>query len=106
MSNTSETFSVTLINEAKGLNKTIQVAKNEYILDVAEEEDINMPYSCRTGSCFNCLGKVLEGQVEQTAQALNFLKRDEIEKGYILTCTASPTSDCIILTHQEEEFFS
>ncbi len=106
MSNTRETFSVTLINEVKGLNKTIQVAKDEYILDVAEAEDIEMPYSCRTGSCFNCLGKVLEGQVEQTAQALNFLKSDEIKAGYILTCTACPNSDCTILTHQEEEFFS
>ena len=106
MNNTNEPFSVTLVNEAKKLKETIQVAEEEYILDVAEAQDIDLPYSCRNASCSDCLGKVLEGKVEQSARALEFLKRDEIEAGYVLLCAASPVSNCTILTHQEEEFLS
>ena len=106
MNNTNEFFSVTLVNESKGLNKTIQVAEDEYILDVAETQDIELPYSCRNASCSDCLGKVIEGEVEQNARALEFLKPDEIEAGYVLICAASPASNCTILTHQEEEYLS
>jgi ferredoxin len=104
MNKNRQFFSVTLVNEAKGLDTTIKVSEDEYILDVAEELDIQLPYSCRNASCFNCLGKVIEGKVEQMPKALEMLKRDEIEAGYILTCAATPISDCKILTHQEEEY--
>ena len=106
MNSNNGAFSVTLVNEAKGLKKNIQVTNDEYILDVAEEQGINLPYSCRSASCSHCLGKIIEGTVEQNERALTFLRRDEIEAGYILTCAASPTSNCTIITHQEEEFFS
>jgi ferredoxin len=102
----TKTCSVTLINEAHGIKKTIEVTPEEYILDVAEQEGLDLPFSCRNGSCSDCLGKVIEGKVEQTAKALGFLKKEEIEAGYVLTCCASPSSDCTILTHQAEEVFS
>jgi ferredoxin len=100
------TFSVTLINEEKELNQTLEVPSDQYIQDVADEEGIELPYSCRAGSCFNCLAKVVKGTVEQNEQALKFLKPDEVEAGYILLCVSSPASNCTILTHQEEEFLS
>jgi ferredoxin len=52
------------------------------------------------------MGKLVEGQVEQTIKALEFLSLEEIEAGYILICTACPRSDCTIVTHQAEELFS
>lgn len=102
----AKTFSVNLVNQAKQLQKTIQVASDEYILDVAQEQDIELPYSCRAGSCFDCLGKVVEGQVEQSSQASGFLRPDEIKAGYVLLCSCSPASDCTILTHQAEQYLS
>jgi ferredoxin len=106
MNTITKTYSVTLINEAKGINKTIQVSSEEYILDIAEKEGLNLPFSCRNGSCSDCLGKVITGTVQQTAKALEFLKKDEIEAGYILTCAATPASNCTIITNQAEELFS
>ena len=106
MNSTNQTFSVTLVNEGKGLKKIIKVSQEEYILDIAETENIDLPYSCRNASCSSCLGKIIKGKVDQNAKALNFFKRDEIEAGYVLICAASPLSDCTILTHQEEELFS
>jgi ferredoxin len=99
-------YSVTLVNEGKGIDRTIKVSEDEYILDVAEEIGIELPYSCRSASCFSCLGKLLEGTVEQMPKALEILKDEEIKAGYILTCAATPTSNCKILTHQEEEYLA
>ncbi|HAC65482.1 MAG TPA: ferredoxin [Cyanothece sp. UBA12306] len=104
MSNNNDNFSVALVNENKGLDQTIRVSPDEYILDIAETKGINHPYSCRTGSCFDCLAKVVEGTVEQTTKALEFLRPDELEAGYVLLCASSPTSNCKIVTHQAEEY--
>jgi ferredoxin len=101
----NKTFSVILINETTRLNKTIEVAEGEYIVDAAARQGIELPYACYAGACSTCTGKVLEGKVEHGSVASLFLSQEQIKSGFVLTCIAYPISNCKIETHQEDNLY-
>merc|ERR1712066_201905 len=92
-------FKVTL--ETPDGAQEFECPEDAYILDQAEEEGIELPYSCRAGSCSSCAGKVVSGSIDQSDQA--FLDDDRMEDGFCLTCVTYATSDMSIQTHCEDD---
>jgi ferredoxin len=97
------TYTVRLINEKKGLDRTFTIQEDQSILEVAEQQGLVLPYSCRTGVCSVCTGRLTEGTVNQDKGTI--LTEEQQEAGFILTCIAYPRSNCTILTEQESELF-
>jgi len=87
-------YKVTLINKSRNFSQTIDVPETESILDQAAEYGIKIPFECVVGSCAMCQGKIVSGTVDQEEQI--FLSEEQIAAGYVLTCVAKPTSDCIL----------
>lgn len=83
-----------------GRELLVEVSKqDDSILDAALRAGADLPYACKGGVCATCKCKVLEGQVEM---AVNYsLEEDEIQKGYVLSCQARPTSANVRLSFDE-----
>lgn len=96
-------YKVRLLNKAQNLDVTIECPDDKFILEAAEDNNVELPYSCRAGSCSTCLGKVTKGTVDQPDQT--FLDEDQMANGFVLTCVAYATSDVEILTHEEENLY-
>eukprot|EP00891_Asterochloris_glomerata_P004528 jgi/Astpho2/4528/Aster-00117 len=86
-----------------GSTQEMECDEDTYLLDAADEQGLDLPYSCRSGSCATCTGKVESGEVDNSDQQM--LTEEQAGESFILTCVAYPKSDVTILTDQEENLY-
>ncbi|MFD1260755.1 1,2-phenylacetyl-CoA epoxidase subunit PaaE [Entomomonas asaccharolytica] len=83
-----------------GRSQTIDLPRNtESILEAANKQGADLPFSCKAGVCSTCRAKVVAGEVEMDN---NFALEDyEVAAGYVLSCQCYPLSDKVVLDYDQ-----
>jgi CDP-4-dehydro-6-deoxyglucose reductase len=80
--------------------KLIAVRPGESILDAALSAGLNLPHSCRGGSCMACRSRLLRGEVVYPAGRPAGLTAVDEAQGYVLLCRAEPVGDAVVETQE------
>jgi ferredoxin len=81
----------------------VQVPDDRYILQSAERQGIDLPFSCRNGACTTCAVRVRSGEIYQP-EAVG-LSPHLRERGYALLCVSYAQSDLEVETQDEDEVY-
>ena len=76
----------------QGEESNFFVPKGKSILDVALDNDIELPYSCQTGNCSSCKAKLKEGQLKMIGLTK---EREDLAKEEFLLCCSYPLTNPI-----------
>lgn len=74
---------------------TFSVPAGKTILEQGLEESIDMPYSCQSGLCTACRGKLQSGKVKMIEY--DGLSQSELDDNYVLCCQAHPETDDVVI---------
>lgn len=96
-------YRIRIRDRARDKNYTLEVPEDSYILQSAENQDVNLPFSCRNGACTTCAVRVLSGEIYQP-EAMG-LSPELRSKGYALLCVSYPLSDLEVETQDEDEVY-
>ena len=88
-----QTRGVRVIYEGEEFEFTVE--PDTTILETALDQDIDLPFSCQSGLCTACRGKLLSGKVKLDEE--EGLSEAEREEGYVLTCVGHPLTDDVII---------
>ena len=70
----------------------LEVNEGEYILEAAEAQGYDWPFSCRAGACANCAAILMEGEIDMDMQQI--LSDEEVEERNVrLTCIGTPAAE-------------
>lgn len=89
---------VTVVDRAAGFEVTFEVLPGETILEAALRADVDIPYSCRSGTCRTCLSKLESGEIRHDPAYFDELLIDEEEDaaGLRLLCSSLAYSDSVV----------
>jgi len=68
---------------------------DQTVLEAALAAGLDVPRSCRNGTCRACMGRLISGQIRYRIEWPG-LSPDEKDEGLILPCVAQPLSDLVL----------
>ncbi len=80
------------IELANGQTYALDVAENQTVLQVANQEGVKIPYACGVGQCGCCMMQVEEGDTILASEDTPGLLEDEKARGLTLACQCMPRS--------------
>lgn len=72
-----------------------EVPPGHSLIEAALAAGVDLPRSCRNGTCRTCMARLVEGRVHYRI-AWPGLSFDEHDEGWILPCVAEPDTDLVI----------
>lgn len=85
-----------------GSGKSFDVQAGETVLAAARRAGLALPYSCLSGSCASCRGRVLAGRVAYPYNPPEALSEAELAEGQALLCQAVPDGDLVLAIREVE----
>lgn len=73
------------------------------LLEAAEMSRVQLPSSCRNGTCRTCMCRLLSGEVSYAIEWPG-LTAEEKAEGYVLPCVARPLSDVVLEQTEASSF--
>lgn len=99
----AQVYRVCIHNRQKNTDHSVQVPGDRYVLNSAESQGVDLPFSCRNGACTTCAVRVLSGEIHQPeAMGLSPKLRND---GYALLCVSYACSDLEVETQDEDEVY-
>lgn len=98
-----DVYTVHICDRRTNVRSVVQVPRDRYILQTAEQQGVELPFSCRNGACTSCAVRVVSGEVDQP-EAMG-LSRELQKQGYALLCVSYPRSDLEVATQDEDEVY-
>lgn len=99
----TKNYKITIHNRQENTIDTVIVPEDQYILQTAEHQEVEPPFSCRNGACTTCAVRVIKGNLHQP-EAMG-LSLELQKKGYALLCVSYPRSDLVVETQDEDEVY-
>ena len=73
------------------------------LLEAAEMSRVQLPSSCRNGTCRTCMCRMLSGEVSYAIEWPG-LTAEEKAEGYVLPCVARPLSNVVLEQTEASSF--
>jgi ferredoxin len=73
------------------------------LLEAADMSRVQLPSSCRNGTCRTCMCRMVSGEVTYTIEWPG-LSAEEKAEGFVLPCVARPVSDVVLEQTQAAAF--
>ncbi len=96
-------YQIKIHNRKTDTYHQVTVPSDRYILTSAEEQGLELPFSCRNGACTACAVRVISGDLYQP-EAMGLSPQLQ-RQGYALLCVSYACSNLEVETQDEDEVY-